>query len=249
MKILLTNDDGFHAPGIQTLYKLLKEKKHEVAIIAPNTEKSASSHSVTLFQPLRLYHKGENCWSVSGTPADCSIIASKKMLHFVPDIVISGINRGQNMGEDVLYSGTIAAALEAMYLGMKSIAVSLVAFENEKYEVAAKVVSKLLDKNILQFIKEGEILNINVPNLEYEEIKGVKSTFLGHRTYNDFVVEQDDPFGKKIYWIGGSAPEWKMQTGSDFYAVKNGYVSITPIKPNFNSKNGLEHFTDKISLI
>ncbi len=248
MKILLTNDDGFHAPGIQTLYRLLKKKNHEVAIIAPNTEKSASSHSVTLFQPLRLYKKGENCWAVSGTPADCSIIASKKMIHFVPDIVISGINRGQNMGEDVLYSGTIAAALEAMYLGMKSIAVSLVAFENEKYETAAKVISKLLDENILEQIKEGEILNINVPNVEFEKIKGVKSTFLGHRIYNDFVVEQEDPFGKKIYWIGGSAPEWKILAGSDYSAVNNGFVSITPIKPDFNSKNTLEKFTQKISL-
>lgn len=247
MRILLTNDDGFHAPGIQTLYKILK-KKHDVAIIAPNTEKSASSHSVTLFQPLRLFEKGKNCWAVTGTPADCSIIASKKMIHFVPDIVISGINRGQNMGEDVLYSGTIAASLEAMYLGMKSIAVSLVAFENEKYETAAKVVSKLLDENIIDYINDGEILNINVPNLEFDKIKGVKSTVLGHRTYNDFVVEQDDPFGKKIYWIGGSTPEWKEQKGSDYYSVNAGYVSITPIKPNFDSKNNLDKFAEKILL-
>jgi 5'-nucleotidase len=249
MKILLTNDDGFHAPGIQTLYRILKNNNHEVAVIAPNTERSASSHSVTLFQPLRLYKKDENCWAVSGTPADCSIIASKKMIHFVPELVISGINRGQNMGEDVLYSGTIAASLEAMYLGMKSIAVSLVAFENEKYDVAAKVVLKLLENKIVDYIKDGEILNINVPNLDFSKIKGVKNTFLGHRTYNDFVIEQDDPFGKKIYWIGGGEPEWQMQKGSDYYAVSSGFVSVTPIKPNFDTENKLDDFMKNISLI
>ncbi|MCF7794479.1 MAG: 5'/3'-nucleotidase SurE [Candidatus Cloacimonetes bacterium] len=237
MRILLTNDDGIDAPGIKTLEKTLKENGHEVIVVAPSKEQSATSHSLTLHEPLRIYERGENRFAVTGSPADCAIIAERIVLKEKKvDLVISGINAGQNMGEDLLYSGTVAAALEAMFLGFKSIAISLASYSQQKFETAAHFINEFIKNGLHENIEEREILNINVPNLEIDEIKGIRITEVGHRKYQDFVKEQLDPRGRKIYWIGGGPPWWDRTGNSDFKAISEGFISITPITPTFCRK-------------
>ena len=239
MKILLTNDDGIDAPGINILSEELKKAGHDIYIVAPHKEQSATSHSITLHQPMRIYKRDDKTYAVTGTPTDCVILASQVIMKEGMDLIISGINNGQNMGEDVLYSGTVAAAIEGMFLGFKAIAVSLTSFTDQKYETAARFIKRFLDNGIKDVIGEQEILNINVPNVELHEIKGVKVTHLTHRRYVDFVAEQTDPRGEKIYWIGGNKPLWDTKQGSDAEAVFANYVSITPIKPQFTNKTSL----------
>ncbi len=240
MKILLTNDDGIDAPGINILAEELQKNNHNIYIVAPQKEQSATSHSITLHQPMRIFKRAKNIYAVTGTPTDCVILASQVILKEDIDLVISGINNGQNMGEDVLYSGTVAAAIEGMFLGFKAIAVSLTSFTNQKYETAAYFIGKFLDNGIVDVIDRGEILNINVPNVSIEDVKGVKITYLTHRKYVDFVAEQEDPRGEKIYWIGGNKPLWDTKEGSDAEAVFDNYISITPIKPQFTHKESIE---------
>lgn len=250
MKILLTNDDGIDAPGITILEKTLKENGHEIIVVAPDKEQSATSHSITLHQPLRIHQRGDNRFAVTGSPADCAIIAERIVLkNKHVDLVISGINGGQNMGEDLLYSGTVAAALEAMFLGFPAIAVSLAAYTEQKFATAAHFLNNFLDSGLHKLIDQREILNINVPNLEIEEIKGVKITEVGHRKYQDFVKEQTDPRGRKIYWIGGGPPWWDPKGNTDFKAISEGFISITPITPTFCRKEAypkLEAWLGKI---
>ena len=240
MKILLTNDDGIDAPGINILAKFLQDSNHDITIVAPHKEQSATSHSITLHQPMRIYKQDKNRYAVTGTPTDCVILASQIILKDDIDLIISGINNGQNMGEDVLYSGTVAAAIEGMFLGYKAIAVSLTSFIDQKYETAAYFIDKFLKNDIHKIIDNNEILNINVPNADINEIKGVKITHLTHRKYVDFVAEQTDPRGEKIYWIGGNKPLWDTKEGSDANAVFDNYISITPLKPKFTNSKSMQ---------
>jgi 5'-nucleotidase len=233
MRILLTNDDGIDAPGINALADELKDNGHQIIIVAPDKEQSAASHSITLHQPLRIIERGNHRFAITGSPADCVILAAKVIVKTPLDLVISGINGGQNMGEDVLYSGTVAAALEAMFMGFKAIAVSLASYKEQKFQTAAFYIHKLLKAGIHDLIDKDEILNINVPNVEKGEIEGVRITHTGHRRYKDFVAEQHDPRGRKIYWIGGDNALWENDDGSDSIAVLNNYVSITPLSPKF----------------
>lgn len=241
LKILLTNDDGFDAPGIKILQKQLEKDGHETILVAPHIERSANSHMITLHEPLRIIKKSENEYAVSGTPADCMIIASEHIVNNEKiDVVISGINGGQNLGEDVLYSGTVAAALEACFLGYKSIALSLTAYENQNFGTAAKYISESLNNNILDLIEDREILNINVPNLETSEIKGVKVTQIGHRKYLDFLHKSEDQRGRDIFWIGGNKTVWDDDPTCDAYAVQNDYISITPVKFDFTNRKAFD---------
>lgn len=237
MKILLTNDDGYNAPGITVLAEELKKNGHDVIIAAPLTEQSAKSHSISLFKPMRIVEKKEQQFAISGTPADCMILASQLLADEPIDIVISGINAGQNMGEDVLYSGTVAAAIEAMFLGYKSIAISLASYKNQKFITAAKYLCEMLKNGIHKEIAKNEVLNINVPNLEFNEIKGIKVTCMGHRIYYNFVRKEKDENEETVYFIGGDKPHWTEIENSDANAVKNGYISITPIAPDFTKKD------------
>ncbi len=236
MRILLTNDDGIDAPGINILAGKL-EDEHEIVIVAPEKEQSATSHSITLFKPIRILEKGDNRYAITGTPTDCISIAFQVILKKPVDLVISGINGGQNMSEDVLYSGTVAAALEAMFLGNKAIALSLASYTEQKFETAAFYMKKMLDKGIFQTIGKKEILNINVPNVEISKVKGIKITELGHRHYTDFVKEQKDEQGKKYYYIGGDEPFWCKDKNKDSRAIAENYISITPIYPDFTKKD------------
>lgn len=240
MKILLTNDDGIDATGINVLKKVLEADGHEIIVIAPTKEQSATSHSITLHEPIRIIERNSRDFAVSGSPADCMILASRVILKEPVDLVISGINGGQNMGEDILYSGTVAAALESMFMGYRSIAISISSYSGQKFKTAAIFMRDFIRKGLHEMISENEVFNINVPNLEIEEIKGIKVTHVGNRHYQDFVKEQIDPRGRKVYWIGGAEPVWKDEAGSDFKTLYEGYISITPISPNFTVHSSLE---------
>lgn len=236
MNILITNDDGYDAPGILILVEELKKNGHQITIAAPQNQQSAKSHSISLHKPMKIIEKAERYFAISGTPADCMILASQLIIDDSIDLVISGINAGQNMGEDVLYSGTVAAAIEAMFLGYRSIAISLTSYKDQKFITAAKYLCKMLDDGIYEEIAKNEVLNINVPNLDYDQIKGTKVTCIGHRIYYNFVREEQTEDGETVYFIGGDEPHWSENENSDANAVKNGYISITPIAPDFTKK-------------
>ncbi|MCK4357139.1 MAG: 5'/3'-nucleotidase SurE [Candidatus Cloacimonetes bacterium] len=226
--ILLTNDDGVFAEGIEELAKIL-QKKYFVTIVAPDRERSAASHSLTLHHPLRIIKVSKNKYAIDGTPADCVILAINSILKRKPDLVISGINNGPNMGEDILYSGTVSAAIEAMNMGYPAIAVSLASYQKGDFSDCASIIDSLLEKDFISILSPKTILNINIPPFSINEIKGIKVTKLGHRIYTDFIEERNDPRGKPYFWIGGQVPEWSEGGETDFDAIKAGYVSITPI--------------------
>lgn len=242
--ILISNDDGVQSAGI----KHLKDSMDDIGkaiVVAPKHEMSASSHSVTLKKPLYVEKIREDVFSVSGTPADCVILGLFHILNRRPQFVLSGINLGQNLGEDVFYSGTVAAAREGALYGIKSAAFSLVLEENVKeinFESAAKVAKEVVSK-ILPKLPEGVLLNVNIPNLSYNEIKGFKITRLSTRRYVDVIKRERD------YIVIGGRPIWKMDDGTDILSVKNGYVSITPLLKDltdYEGKEELERITREI---
>lgn len=234
-KILLTNDDGVSATGINKLADVLRNT-YDVTIVAPDREQSASSQALTLHCPLRLKKIKSKVFFVDGTPTDCVNLALKVVANDDIDLVISGINRGQNMGEDVLYSGTLAAAIEAMNLGFPAMAVSLTD-PGADFSDCAQIVNSILEKNIFSILSANTVLNINIPPLPLEKIKGIKVTKLGHRVYDDFIQERIDPRGKSYFWIGGEAPEWQGDEDTDVYAIQHGYVSVTPITIDMTDYN------------
>ncbi len=228
MDILITNDDGIHAEGLQALAEAVKPLG-DVTIIAPDREQSATSHSLTLHRPLRINRLREDMLSVDGTPTDCVLLGVHGFLKRTPGLVLSGINHGPNMGEDVSYSGTVAAAMEGTFLGIPSIAVSLATWTPQDWEPAKRIVHTLL-RGLLERGLPGRLcLNINIPPVPWPEIRGVKVTRLGKRVYHDVIVEKRDPRGKLYYWIGGEDVTWEPDESSDKTAVKAGYVSLTPL--------------------
>jgi len=226
--ILVTNDDGVYSPGIQILAKRLRELD-SVVIVAPDRERSAAGHSMTLHRPLLIEEIKESVYSVNGTPTDCVNIAVKGLLKEEPKLVVSGINKGPNLGDDVTYSGTVAGAIEATILGIRSFAVSLAAREDFRFAEAAEVAYRTAERIFEQGLSEGTLLNINVPNFMLSEIQGVRITRLGKRIYHQMTVERVDPRGKKYYWIGGGEPDWEREEGTDFDAIDRKMVSITPL--------------------
>lgn len=248
MNILLTNDDGYLAPGIKALSDELGSRGHNITLVAPLTQQSAKSHSITLFHPIKLKDYGNDVYSVAGTPTDCMIVANQKVVHEMDiDLVISGINCGSNMGEDVLYSGTVAAAIEAMFLGYKAIAISINSFTDEEYGSAATHLANMIDDGILEMISAQEILNINIPNVNFEDVKGIKLTSMGTRKYQNFLREGEDENGEVAYFIGGDTPVWEESNGSDFNAVSNNYISVTPLSPDFTQHSSFEKLQNWIN--
>ena len=238
MKILLTNDDGIEAKGIQILKEILQAKGHDIYIVAPLVEKSAASHSLTIREPLRIKQFDTNSWAVSGTPVDCVIMAFEHILKDVEniDLVISGINAGQNLGDDILYSGTVGAAIEAMCVGYKAIAISTTSYKNQNYHTAAETLAMLIEKGIYQLIGSREVLNINVPNIELNEIKGYKITRSGYRRYQNILHHQKDHRQNDIFWIGGEDPIWEFyHEDIDAKVIDDNYVSISPLKIDFSN--------------
>ncbi len=226
--ILVTNDDGVYSPGIQILAKRLKELD-TVVIVAPDRERSAAGHSMTLHRPLLIEEIREGIFSVNGTPTDCVNIAVKGLLSEMPRLVVSGINKGPNLGDDVTYSGTVAGAIEARLLGIPSFAVSLAARNDFRFAEAAEVSLGVARMIFDQGLSEGTLLNVNVPNLALADIAGTALTRLGKRIYHQMTVERVDPRGKKYYWIGGGEPDWEREEGTDFDAVDRDMVSVTPL--------------------
>lgn len=228
MKILISNDDGFLAPGLSILAKTLAEIA-EVTVVAPDRNRSGASNSLSLVNPLRIMKNDNGFISVNGTPTDCVHLAVTGLLNEMPDMVVSGINEGSNLSDDVLYSGTVAAATEGRFLGLPAIAVSLQGPKCRYYESAAQVAKTLVLRLQSDPLPHDTILNVNVPDLPLSEIKGIEVTRLGTRHIAEPTIKTVDPRGRKIYWIGQPGPEQDAGPGTDFYAVNQGYISITPL--------------------
>lgn len=229
MRILLSNDDGFQARGLNVLARALRTVA-EVTVVAPERNRSGASNSLTLDQPLRVYQSDNGFYYVNGTPTDCVHLAITGLLDQEPDMVIAGINAGANLGDDVLYSGTVAAAIEGRFMGLPAMAVSLSGVELDHYETAADVVLRLLSQLDANPLPPDTILNVNVPDLPLPQIRGYAATRLGNRHKAEPVVKQHDPRGHPIYWIGPAGPEQDAGEGTDFFAVRNGHVSVTPMQ-------------------
>jgi 5'-nucleotidase len=235
MRLLITNDDGILAHGIDCLVKAA-EPLGEVTVVAPDREQSATSHSLTLHHPVRPVARGERRWQVDGTPTDCVMLAVEALMPERPDFVLSGINHGQNMGEDVLYSGTVAAAMEGLALGIPSIAISFAARGDVRSDVnhlneQVKVLTPLLSHlTSLANFPPDTLFNVNLPPVAAEEVRGVRLTRLGRRVYSKSVAPMRDPWGRQIYWIGGGEMSWTGEPDSDFRAIDERYVSVTPLK-------------------
>lgn len=228
MHILISNDDGYQAPGIRCLADALAQVA-EITVVAPDRDRSGASNSLTLDSPIRARKMENGFTRVEGTPTDCVHLAITGLLEHEPDIVVSGINSGANLGDDVLYSGTVAAAMEGRFLGLPAIAVSMVSFQPQYYETAARVACELVAQVKSQPVPAETILNVNVPDVPWEDLAGWQVTRLGHRHKSEPVIRQEDPRGRPIYWVGPAGAEQDAGSGTDFHAVRNNFVSITPI--------------------
>jgi 5'-nucleotidase len=229
MRILLTNDDGIASPALAQLRRVLSPYGR-VITIAPDRNQSATSHSLTLHRPLRIQEVGEDTYSVDGTPTDCVLVAFHGQLGDKPDLVVSGINHGPNMGEDVFYSGTVAAAIEGVLQGVPGVAASLVTRQSSDFHEPADVVGRILRQFLEKGLTRRRLINLNIPYLPVDAIRGVRITRLGTRIYEDTLVRKVDPRGRDYYWIGGEDPVWRPDEGTDFHAVDAGYVSLTPLQ-------------------
>lgn len=240
MRILLSNDDGYFAKGIQTLATKLAEVG-QITVVAPEADRSGASNSLTLDRPLMLRQSLNGFYYVNGTPTDCVHLAVTGMLDEQPDMVISGINHGANMGDDTIYSGTVAAATEGFLLGIPAIAVSMSRHHPIHFDTAAQIVSELVEKIKKQPLPANMLLNINVPDVPIEEIKGIKITRLGRRHKAEPVIKTTNPRGETVYWVGAAGAAQDAGEGTDFHAVAEGYVSITPLQIDLTYFSQLEN--------
>ena len=239
MRILVSNDDGYTAAGIEALYEAL-QGLGELTVIAPETNCSGASNSLTLINPLRVQQLENGFLSVNGTPTDCVHLAISQLLDFTPDLVVAGINHGANLGDDVLYSGTVAAATEGRHLGLPAIAVSLAGRDEQHFATAAHVTVQVIQKLKSHPLPADQILNINVPAIPLTELKGIQVTRLGRRHKAETMTSTTDPWGRKIYWYGSLGPELDAGEGTDFYAIANGYASITPLHVDMSAYKSME---------
>jgi len=239
MNILITNDDGIAAPALRALRTELAPLGR-VITVAPDRDQSATSHSLTLHRPFRIHRHDPDVYSVDGTPTDCVVCAWYGLLDQPPDLVVSGINHGPNMGEDVFYSGTVAAAIEGTLQGAPSIAVSLMTRERTDFLEPAAFVARLARQVVERGLPRRGLLNVNLPFLPWAAIEGVKVTRLGSRVYKDTLVRKQDPRGRDYYWIGGEDPVWERQEGTDFHAVHEGWISVTPLRLDLTDDGALD---------
>ena len=239
--ILLTNDDGVHSEGLISLRNELAAL-HDVCVVAPERERTCVGHAVTLHKPLRVRETAPGVHVTNGFPADCVYLGVKVILRKKPDMIISGINTGPNMGRDVNYSGTVAAAKEGAFLGVPSMAVSICARSRFHFKDAARMTADIVGIMGGKEVPEGSFLNVNIPNVPYEKTKGFMVTSLGKRIYNGEVLERTDPRGGKYYWIGGNAEHYEEIEGSDFWATERGYVSITPLGLDMTHIDSMERY-------
>ncbi|MDP1698404.1 MAG: 5'/3'-nucleotidase SurE [Xanthomonadaceae bacterium] len=242
MRVLVSNDDGVEAPGIGVLAQALRDAGHQVFVIAPDRDRSGASNSLTLDQPIRVVQLDARTWRVAGTPTDCVHLALAGMLDVEPDIVISGINNSANLGDDVIYSGTVAAAMEGRFLGLPAIAVSLAVGEGEHrhFDTAARAALAIMQRLGTDPLPADTILNLNVPDLPWAQVRGYEVTRLGHRHRAEPCIAQSDPRGRPIWWIGPPGPAQDAGPGTDFHALRAGYISITPIHVDLTRYQALE---------
>ncbi len=228
-RILCTNDDGIHAPGLDILVGVATQLG-DVTVVAPDRQQSATSHSLTVHRPLRVTRIDESSHVIDGTPTDCVLIAVNSLMPDPPDFVFSGVNHGPNMGEDVLYSGTVAAAMEGTILGIPSVAVSFDSREEDRLTGYGPALTRILGSLVGRpDFPDETFFNINLPDVPAEELKGVRITTLGRRVYSDSLTRREDPSGREYFWIGGGVSNWTGREDSDFRAVRAGYASVTPL--------------------
>lgn len=240
MNILCTNDDGYLATGIRVLGQAASALG-TVTTVAPDREQSATSHSLTLHHPLRARRAVDGTWVVDGTPTDCVLLALNELLSDAPDVCVSGINHGPNMGEDVLYSGTVAAAMEATVMGIPAVALSYTGAYHEEIEGWEDVVRDIL-RSILgrDGLPADTLFNVNLPAVAPGDVRGIMVTSLGQRRYAESITRAKDPSGREYFWIGGGVAHWRGAKDSDFQAVEDGYVSVTPLHLDLTNYELLE---------
>jgi 5'-nucleotidase len=246
MRILVSNDDGYLSTGINVLTEALEEVA-DVVVVAPDRNRSAASNSLTLSSPLRVKQNGENRYSVNGTPSDCVHLALSGFLDYEPDLVVSGINHGANLGDDVIYSGTVAAAVEGRFLGWPTIAVSLVGHKLTHFETAARVVTNMVQKLETSALAADVILNVNVPDVPFDQLQGIRAARLGFRHKSEPIVKSQDPHGRIIYWVGPAGQGQDAGEGTDFFAISEGAVSVTPLKIDLTRHDTLPRLQEWLS--
>lgn len=239
MRILLSNDDGYFAPGLAALAAAMRGMG-EITVVAPERNRSGASNSLTLDRPLHLKEAPNGFFYVNGTPTDCVHLAVTGMLDYEPDMVLSGINWGPNMGDDTVYSGTVAAAMEGYLLGVPSIALSLASFDGRNFATAARVARELAERFRAQPFGAPVLLNVNVPDVPYDVLAGMRTTRLGRRHKAEPVVKQISPRGEAVYWVGAAGAAADAGEGTDFHAVENGWVSITPLQIDLTHTGQME---------
>ncbi|MEO6824529.1 MAG: 5'/3'-nucleotidase SurE [Nitrosospira sp.] len=229
MRILLSNDDGYFAPGLACLAEALSVIA-DITVVAPERDRSGSSNSLTLDRPLSLKKSHNGFYYVNGTPTDCVHLAVTGMLESLPDMVVSGINDGANMGDDTIYSGTVAAATEGFLLGIPSIAISLAGFSTGNFSTAARIATELVQRFKNNKFHQAILLNVNIPDLAYDKLQGIEVTRLGRRHKAEPVIKSQSPRGETVYWVGAAGPAQDIGEGTDFLAIQRGQVSITPLQ-------------------
>ncbi len=247
MHILLSNDDGYLAEGLRALANALRAHA-DLSVVAPDRNRSAASNSLTLEMPLRAYEVDNGFIKVDGTPTDCVHLAVTGLLKSEPDMVFAGINHGANLGDDVLYSGTVAAATEGRFLGLPAVAMSLVGNNPVHFDTAAQVAVTLLKQLIAKPLPQDTILNVNVPDVPFKDLKGFQATRLGQRHKSEAVIKSTDPRGRCIYWVGPPGAEQDAGPGTDFHAINAGFVSVTPLQIDltwYGRINGLKEWLPK----
>jgi 5'-nucleotidase len=255
MKLLISNDDGIFAPGVRALANTLAQQGHEVNVVCPDRERSATGHGLTLHQPIRadqvdaMFLPGVKAWSCSGTPADCVKLALWALLDSPPDLILSGINRGQNLGTDILYSGTVSAAMEGLLEGIPSIALSLASYTCQEFQPAADFAGNLLKQITLDPLPSVMLLNVNIPPVPTAQMAGVALTCLGVRRYYDIFEKRTDPRGKTYYWLAGEVleemedpidPHTSLQLPTDVQKIRQNYITITPLHYNLTDSRALK---------
>lgn len=238
MKILVSNDDGYLAPGISALADALSEIA-DIVVVAPDSNRSCSSNSLTLDRPLSVYRAANGFHFVNGTPSDCVHVALTGGIAFKPDLIVSGINQGQNMGDDTLYSGTVAAATEGFLFGIPAIAFSQVEPGWQHLDTAARIAREIVERGF-DMLDKPYLLNINIPNLPYQDIKGMCATRLGKRHESEPVIRMNDPHSREIFWIGPPGKAKDAGEGTDFHAVAAGFVSVTPLRIDLTHNTQLD---------
>jgi len=247
MHFLLSNDDGYQSPGISALAEVL-ESIGRVTVVAPDRDCSGASNSLTLDSPLYVKQDERGFYYVNGTPSDCVHLAITGLLDEEPDMVVSGINSGANLGDDVLYSGTVAAAMEGRFLGCPAIAFSLVGEKPVDYSASKLVVTEIV-KSLIENPLDDALLNVNIPDVSYDEIKGFKASRLGNRHKSEPVIKTLDPKGRNVYWVGPVGAEQDAGEGTDFHAIRTEYVSITPIQIDLTRHQSLASLSDWVEVL